>query len=343
MKFNWENFLRGHGIHYVSQGANVAKGHVNIRCPFCGSADPSQHMGIRLSDGAWACYRNPEHRSRNVPKLVRALLRCTFDEAKQLVQGLQLEGADVASLADKLHALDARVVDAEPKEERWPEEFKAFTERPNKYERRFHNYLEGRGFNKPYELAHAYDLRWALGGRFGDRVIAPLDDGFKMVGWTGRHVGSSKLRYCTYGDVGTLLFNLRKCLQGGRVLVIVEGPFDALKLDYYGSPYGLRAVAMLGLTFAARKLRRAAAAMQRFDATYVLLDRAAESVQLGLLSHLGPFGCRPLALPKGVKDPGELDRAGVLEYVSRLARVVPRDHTAHAVRKVRASRLRDRG
>jgi hypothetical protein len=341
LKFNWESFLKGHGVHYVTQGSNVAKGHVNIRCPFCGSGDPSQHMGIRLSDGAWACYRNPEHRSRNVPKLVRALLRCSYDEAKQIVNGLQLEGSDVASLADKLHALDARVVTAEPKEVQWPPEFKPFSEEPNRFEKRFHHYVESRGFPKPYEVAHTYDLRWALGGRFGERVLFPLDDGFKMVGWTGRHIGKSKLRYNTEGDGASLLFNLRQCLQGGRVLIVVEGPFDALKLDYYGSPYGLRAVAMLGLTFAARKLRRVAAAMKRFDATYVLLDREAESVQLGLLSHLGPFGCKPLALPPGVKDPGELTRAGVLDYVSRLARIVPRDYTAHAVRKTRASRLRD--
>ena len=31
--FQWLPFLHDHGIPYVERGANVARGHVNIKCP----------------------------------------------------------------------------------------------------------------------------------------------------------------------------------------------------------------------------------------------------------------------------------------------------------------------
>ena len=42
-------------IPYVTTGPNVARGHFAIKCPFCGEADPSEHLGIEESTGRWGC------------------------------------------------------------------------------------------------------------------------------------------------------------------------------------------------------------------------------------------------------------------------------------------------
>ena len=39
--FNWRELLDEQRIAYIERGANVKRGEVNIRCPFCGAADPS--------------------------------------------------------------------------------------------------------------------------------------------------------------------------------------------------------------------------------------------------------------------------------------------------------------
>jgi hypothetical protein len=317
MKIKWEDLLRSNGVPYVTTGANVARGHVNVRCPFCGPADPSHHMGIRLEDGAWGCYRDPGHRGRSATRLLVALLRCSVEDARKLTTSDALV-TDMGKLTEKLRALDSSSKQAPAEEVSWPSEFRRFEDGPGKYEKPLHQYLVRRGFDFPFNLADRYDFRWALGGRWDKRIILPLDDGFSMVGWTGRHIGDASIRYLTSGPVGDMLFNARDVLQGGRVLVIVEGPFDALKLDYYGAKHGVRSIALLGLTVARAKMQRVLACMDRYEQTYYMLDAGAERTKIELGSILGPRGARPLDVPYGKKDPGELDKQEVLDLVAAL-------------------------
>ena len=69
-------FLDHNRIPYRTNGPNCAKGHVVIKCPFCGDEDPSEHLGIQLSTGYWGCWRNSSHRGRRPHRLIMRLLGC---------------------------------------------------------------------------------------------------------------------------------------------------------------------------------------------------------------------------------------------------------------------------
>ncbi|KKM00724.1 hypothetical protein LCGC14_1801600, partial [marine sediment metagenome] len=77
--------LDGWKIEYATTGSNVAKGNVNVKCPMCGMADKSEHMGIKLSNGIWGCWRNKAHRGSNLAYLLQSLLEISYTEAKRLV------------------------------------------------------------------------------------------------------------------------------------------------------------------------------------------------------------------------------------------------------------------
>jgi hypothetical protein len=71
--------------------------------------------------------------------------------------------------------------------------------------------------------------------------------------WTGRSIiRNAPLRYLTSSKVEAV--NIKECLfhwhelrlRGAEILVVCEGPFDALKLDFYGKEYGVRATCVFG-------------------------------------------------------------------------------------------------
>jgi hypothetical protein len=83
--FDWQTFLREHRIAFITQGANVKRGELNIKCPFCGSADPSQHMGLNLDTGWYSCWRNrAQHSGKSPVRLIMALLRVPYHRAREL-------------------------------------------------------------------------------------------------------------------------------------------------------------------------------------------------------------------------------------------------------------------
>src|ERR1044071_2686938 len=87
MALDWFQFLRQNNIPYTTTGPNASRGRVNIKCPFCGSADPSEHMGISIRGSGWSCWRNDSHRGVDNARLVAQLLRCSQAEAKRIVGG----------------------------------------------------------------------------------------------------------------------------------------------------------------------------------------------------------------------------------------------------------------
>src|SRR5687767_1990310 len=85
MAFDWLGFLDGYGVPYITRGANVARNHVSVHCPFCGAEDESQHMSINLQDKGWRCYRADTHQGKNPARLVAGLLGISRAEADRLV------------------------------------------------------------------------------------------------------------------------------------------------------------------------------------------------------------------------------------------------------------------
>ncbi len=333
MAFDFVTFLDKHSIEYVLRGPNVARGNINISCPFCGHADNSHHLGISLDSGAWGCWRQNDHRGRRPQRLIMALLGCSYGEANALA-GTPLpvaEGFDSfvtaldwnAKAKGQEEASKRRAIDL-------PDEFEPITD--SRFHRQFVNYLIGkRGFRKKEieKLVRQYDLRCCLTGEWKGRVIFPVHNDFgDVVTWTGRSITSTSLiRYKTLshdtekgGDIIAtenikhLLYQYSDLMRtGGRSLFITEGPFDALKTDFYMRSYGSRSSCLFGTAFSQEQIWLMYPLAECFDRLVILVDDGAQHVGMDLMSRLSSLNPQLQFLPDGVEDPGAMTKKQAIQ------------------------------
>ena len=99
------------------------------------------------------------------------------------------------------------------------------------------------------------------------------------------------------------LFDYDNVLCGGETLVVCEGPFDAIRVNWFGERWGIRATCLFGksispeqeaLLFGLSSLYRDKIAFFDFDAFEKLL----------LPDYLG---IKLKYLPAGINDPAEFD------------------------------------
>jgi hypothetical protein len=321
---NWIEFLDDNHIGYVTKSGNTKRGEVSIHCPFCGDDDPSEHLGISLTTENWGCLRNGAHRGKSPQKLIQGLLGCSFGQAK-LVAG-QYSRPDPSNLDEALASLTA--TSEPPKPDKWapsahplelPEEFR--TVKKDGPTKKFWNYLKRRGFTSISCLVEEYELQCALSGRWKDRVVIPFyDSNSDLVGWTGRAISNpvNAPRYLSSSEAvkHTVCFE-EKLQKGDDTLFIVEGPFDALKLDYYGKQYGARATCVFGVTMSIDQICILSALRRRFKKVVVLFDQDAVEPAFYAADWLHSKNVIIGALPEGIKDPGELSEQQVLKLVDK--------------------------
>lgn len=320
MRFDVLTFLRRHAIPHTLEGNNVKRDNVNVKCPFCGVRDPSMHLGIDLETAKWGCWRDQAHRGNNIARLIRALLHCSWEKALEIV------GAPPPSTNESLDSLRSRlqrptaVTSSTSKMEFDRGFFELSRQDPRVV--RFHEYLISRGFAPEdiQTLCHHYGLRGALSGRFAWRLILPFYANQQLLGWTGRSIAAAELRYLSHPSssvVKELVFNQEECNAGGETLVLVEGPLDCLKVDFYGAWKGFRACGLLGTAVTQTQISVIASLSQRFERLLVLLDSDAQGAALRLSSCFPGIEVRVGSLPEGVKDPGELDPTAVERLLQR--------------------------
>jgi len=259
MQIDWIRFLEDHNIPYVSKGRNVKKGHINVKCPFCGSDDPSEHMGIHLSQELYGCWRSAAHAGKKPHNLIRALLGCSFGQSKLIAA--QYSQADPETFEDAVALLqghDSAPTSGPRRRSRlhMPDNFNRIVRTGTA--KRFWHYLERRGFDDVRGIVSEYNLKYATTGPHKDRIIFPIYQDGELVSWTGRaimHVVDAP-RYKILGmeeevgpsatvDRNQLVYNADEC-RGGDILFVVEGPIDVLKLDFYGVNYNVNACCPLG-------------------------------------------------------------------------------------------------
>lgn len=318
--FDWRAFLTEHRVPYVERGANVKRGEINIRCPFCGSADPSHHMGLRLDTGEWSCWRNKRmHSGKSPVRLIAQLLRVPYWRARRLA-GLE----DVALDPDGFDAVAARILgrtaDAQPEHVRreflrFPSEFKDLHDSPP----RFYEYLRHtRSFGTvgTRDAIDWFNLRYAVRGTYRDRIILPYYVDGHLVAWTARAIAQAEIRYrdldrddCLV-PIKETLFNLDARMDGGRALVVVEGPLDALKIDVFGRGAGVRAVALSTNSVSDAQVYLLEDMAQEFDKVFVMLDTASE---LGVVDSMrmradlrAITNASIIPTPYGLKDAAEM-------------------------------------
>lgn len=339
MNFSWLAFCKERGIDYVTSGAHSARGNIHIKCPWCGPDDRTQHMGLSLNvrEPFYGCWRNQAHRGRNPARLVSVLLDCTWEEAQQLVDREDTSSVDgyEAAIARVLASRKQAIREEEVKELLFPTTFyPLYKDSPGRD--RYLDYLYDRGFDDPEAMADLYGLHYCRVGTFARRIIVPVQHEGRLVNWTGRDVtGKARLRYSSLSDkpdtaraqganipapmpLNSTVLNYDLAARGGKTLVICEGPFDALKVDWY-APKGSHAVAIFGMPKNAQLavLLRLA---RKFKRVFVALDEAAPSSnwrlwQEQLAALLGPM-VKWLDLPKGSKDPGALSGRVVHDLLS---------------------------
>ena len=281
----WAELCRDHGIGYDESGVSVKRGNINIRCPFC-PPDESRLMGLELGSSKWACWKNARHRGRNAAYLIAALTGCSSETAAELA-GLGV-ASGVDDLRARLTALDGPPLSKAKQLPRYELRPACFRLRPGGHRsRRFLQYLEGRGL--PAESVARYQLHGSDSGDFRGRVVLPIVCQGRTVGATGRAIRRGRRYHTLPGGVGTQSLLLEQLATGGQLLVIVEGPFDALALDWaaHTGDLPVHAVALGGLALTEPKrvaLDRLAA---RYARTVLLLDATALSRSLELQRELG--------------------------------------------------------
>ena len=315
---DWVALLEDHRIPYVTRGSNTKKGEVSVKCPYCGEDDPSEHLGINLTSENWGCHRNAEHRGRSPNRLIAALLGCSNQQAKLIAA--QYSRADPDTLEQALAALTGtseppKAVKGQPHPV-MPTDFRHI--KPKGLTMGFWYYLQARGFDDVADLCFHYDLKCALTGNWKGRIIIPFYQKGELIGWTGRAITDPvhAPRYLSSSNaVKQCVFNEDTLFDGGRLLFIVEGPFDALKLDYYGEPSGARATCVFGTSMSIDQLATLSRLRRRFKKVVILFDSDAVEPAFYASDWLHASNVVIGQLPNGLKDPGELSPDEVEQLV----------------------------
>lgn len=303
MAFDYLAFFEARSVFVRTTGPNVSKGHVAIHCPFCGSADPSEHMSVAISGAGWRCWRNAEHSGTKPHRLLIAL-GLTHVQADAAV-GEQAPALtdDLVGQVSKLLGMDAPTELLPPQPLELPPEFRVLTR--TMLAMPYINYLAARG----YTLDQVKDfgpLYFATNGDFAGRIIFPVhDDRKRLMGWTGRHVGKSTLRYKDEGPIKNYLWRGDRLHEhGAHTLVVSEGPFDALKVSVLGKSLGITGTCFFTSAPSTAQLTALRLAMPTFRHVMAMTDSGNETTAYRIADLLP--GVIPVRLPDGVKDPGVL-------------------------------------
>ena len=337
---DWKAFLDKHNVEYVTYGKNVSSdpNEVGIKCPFCereGRPDPSQHMNLNVRTGAYICWRSQQrHRGKNPVRLVAALFNINYRKAKDLVdaESTSIEGSILGIIKDKLNPKEEQNLTTEITLPSYytPIHYKYSRLKPAR------SYLKQRGFPTPEQLAKTYDLRMPMKGDFANHIVVPLYEDGNLVCLQGRSLAKEpKLRYRGLSKRNTLdgmkaihatnetLFNYDAIQndENMRWLVITEGVFDALKLDWFGRDQGLRSTCVFTKNMSTRQKRMLAQVVENaenLEAVYVMLDaneRTDQQHMVSQLSHIPAMNAPVTPEFFDAKDPAEFNEQDVLDFV----------------------------
>lgn len=333
---NWIRVLTSHGIEFVERGPNVKKGHINIKCPFCGQSDPSHHMGLELSTGYWGCWRNKSHRGKSPIRILVKLLRCSYNRA------FEIAGIDRTGYVDPdgYDAIASRILGKNPElyrvEEvrrdflRFPKDF--VTLQPSGKTRHLYSYVVSRGFlsSDITLLGEWYSIRGAVSGEFHNRIILPYIVADELVSWTGRTISSLEtLRYRDLSlensleDPKSILFNQDAGYdRSSSYLIVVEGPFDAIKLDFYGREWGVRSVGVSTNSLSDSQAYLLDEMSENFKNVIIMLDSKNQLDYLSSVNLKNKLEHIPnityMKVPFGKKDAGELTASTAISFCRQL-------------------------
>ena len=332
---NFVELLTKARIHFITSGPNVKRGNLAIKCPFCGPADPSQHMGIDPDTGYWACWRNSEHRGKSPVRLLMRALGMGYAEAREIC-GLGEDYVDPDGFSAFMNKLRMpSVMDMGPTHLEMPQDAVPITSESVRTRRHFAYLASG---DRCFDIRHIpmvvsqFNLCASLEDRWKDRILIPYYEDHKLVAWTARAIGHASIRYKDLSleeclvPIKHTLFNAQVMYRKARGLLLVEGPFDAIKADYHGKRYQIRSVALSTATLSDQQLYRLSEHAKNFDWIGICLDQSsklqalASTKMVGKLSHL-KTPIRTIKLPEtwASKDFGGATDHEAMTFLRELA------------------------
>jgi hypothetical protein len=315
----WRALLDHCNVAWLDRGRNLSRGWLAIKCPWCGPADPSAHLGINEESGIYHCLRNNAHRGKSPYYLLAALgvPRRTIDDVLVAYSsGLPVRPAPPVEIPRSRFA------------QRWA----SFA--PAAHDARALEYLRARHFWHPRRTAETFDLRVGR-GNYAARLWFPLLAGEdEVVGFTGRAMTDIQPRY--YTETAThVLYIPRAPRPNDRIIILVEGPFDALRLaDATIDRYDVFVAALCGAALTETKKRQVRWLSDTIPRLFLVLDRilsdatktpteindaqitAVDANRLVKELHIST-GQRT-ELPEGIKDPGEMTNHDIYQWLNRL-------------------------
>lgn len=341
-------YLREHSIEYIERGPDVAKGNVNIRCPWCGEADIGHHLGINLRNGYYGCWRSKAHRGKDVSNLLSALTGESKKSLRELVYGneISVNQDTFSQIANGMFYNDAPVSGSKSKDKVLvlPKKFTLL--RRYGTTDRFWKYLSiTRKFGNEYtdKVASRYKLRVCFTGAFKDRIIMPIYMGKELVCWTSRSIHTeAQVRYMALPDqpaqegnldigaecglalvnVKNTLFNYDLACKGGKLLIVEEGPLDVIKVDVVGWRFGVRAVGLFNTAATQEQVLLLKELSRLYEKVLVILDVGFVTDALSVANSIGrnatAVAFESLPVPKYATDLGDLkmpDASKLIKYL----------------------------
>lgn len=295
--FKWADFCSEYGLSVRTSGKSTHRGDIYVRCPWCVSGAEKHLMGLSMESTVYGCWKDDGHRGRNPIRLIQALLEVSWSDARDIAQRHAPKGLDF-------------FVRAAPQEDE-VRDYQVPSTLKTRFPAAAQEYVESRGIR----LEDFKRLGGAFGGTHPDnefswRVVLPITmpDG-RLVGATGRAVGEGVTPpYMTLPkklDAG--LLGPHWCRESSSILIVVEGPFDAIKLQIASEFYQMPIDVIASLGVASSKSRQVSIReMSRMSYEHVawIMDRKEYAKSLQYSGRM----CMPSSAHMGyAKDPGSLE------------------------------------
>lgn len=286
---NITDLLTELGIPFRMPGSHhhVRDGWVGLDCPVCSPGSNRYRLGINQQSLAVSCWQCGRLRLGDVLA--------------------QASGRKLGEILQRLPEITRKAVP--PKQTYYTQYREPLGVEPLLGPHR--RYLEKRKLDPDF-VAETYGVR-GIGreGRLKWRIFIPVFRDGKPVSWTTRSIGKNNLRYIS-ADPRDEACPLKQTLFGidfvKHTAIIVEGPFDALRI-------GPGAVATYGLVYSQSQVRRLSEIPTRviaFDS-----DQASQRRAVQLARDLAPFPGETFVVQLSGKDPGDSPEAEIQELRKR--------------------------
>lgn len=192
---------------------------------------------------------------------------------------------------------------------------------------RFEDYLiDDRGFLRRslLDFCELYNIHYCVQGNYSGRLVIPVYLRDDLMTYTCRAIGYTSMRYLTLSESDGAVDSIKELILNfdvaeGSVLFVCEGPFDALKMDFFGRKYGAGATCLFGKNIKGNQALLIGELAENFEKVVVLLDSTEYDSSLKVQQALSFIRKEVVvgSIPDGESDPGDLSFLQVKKLVQQ--------------------------